>query len=117
MASDAEVGKFLSGGEIPRDLRGPIAIAREMWRSCWKGMELDGSADLVVLALDRAGYLRTRPSRRTIEKKGPAYATREDAMRAVLHPEDAHDDRGEGLGRKPCTGMTCVRGDVDVSCK
>jgi hypothetical protein len=29
----------------------------------WPGMELDGSADLIVLALDRMGYIRTRRRR------------------------------------------------------
>jgi hypothetical protein len=33
------------------------------------------------------------------------YATREDAMRAVLHPEDADPDRGSFLGRQPRTGL------------
>jgi hypothetical protein len=38
------------------------------------------------------------------------YATREDAMRAVLHPEDAAPDRGSFFGRQPGTGLTYGEG-------
>jgi hypothetical protein len=38
------------------------------------------------------------------------YATREDAMRAVLHPEDADPDRGSFLGRQPRTGLAYGQG-------
>jgi hypothetical protein len=38
------------------------------------------------------------------------YATREDAMRAILHPEDADPDRGSFLGRRPRTGLTYGQG-------
>lgn len=37
------------------------------------------------------------------------YATAWDAMRAVLHPEDAASDRGEGFGRAPRTGLAYGR--------
>lgn len=64
MADEVQVENFLNGGDIPSGLRAPVQIARQMWRKCWPGMELDGSADLIVLALDRMGYIRTRPRRR-----------------------------------------------------
>jgi hypothetical protein len=37
------------------------------------------------------------------------YATSGDAMRAVLHPEDADRDRGVRIGREPRTGLTYGR--------
>jgi hypothetical protein len=38
------------------------------------------------------------------------YATREDAMRALLHPEDADPDRRSFLGRTPRAGLTYGEG-------
>lgn len=60
MTDDDQIEAFLDSREVPPKLRGPIEVAREMWRKCWPGMELDGSADLIVLALDRMGYIRAR---------------------------------------------------------
>lgn len=63
MDDEDRIGEFATGSVIPPHLRAPVQVARELWRTCWPGMELDGTADLIVMALDRAGYLRTRPRR------------------------------------------------------
>jgi hypothetical protein len=45
------------------------------------------------------------------------YATQEDAMRAILHPDDAAPDRGLGYGRTPRTGLTYGRGGTGAAPK
>jgi hypothetical protein len=80
IADDRQVEKFLNGGDIPPGLRAPVLVAREMWRKCWPGMELDGSADLIVMALDRMGYIRTRPRRQP-----SARSTSDDQKRRNRH--------------------------------
>jgi hypothetical protein len=43
---------------IPVELHAAIEVAREEWQAMWPGMELDGTADVIVVALARRGFLR-----------------------------------------------------------
>ena len=36
---------------IPAELHPAVHVAREAWQSMWPGMELDGTADVIVVAL------------------------------------------------------------------
>lgn len=43
---------------IPAELHPAVLVAREAWRSMWPGMELDGSADVIVMALAHNGLMK-----------------------------------------------------------
>lgn len=45
--------------KIPAELHPAVMVAREQWRRTWPGMELDGTADLIVMALAHNGFLCT----------------------------------------------------------
>lgn len=47
---------------IPARWHPAVRLAREEWQRLWPGMELDYTADLIVLALIRAGWMRRRKS-------------------------------------------------------
>jgi hypothetical protein len=57
--------RYLSGEVIPDHLRGPVLVAREVWRQFYPGVGLDGSAETIVTILDRYYQLkrRSRPRR------------------------------------------------------
>jgi hypothetical protein len=46
---------------IPRHLHPAVRVARGVWQDMWPGMELDGTADLIVAALAKDGFLRPGP--------------------------------------------------------
>lgn len=45
---------------IPVSLHDAVRVARREWRDMNRGMELDGTADVIVLALANEGLLRDR---------------------------------------------------------
>jgi hypothetical protein len=51
--------------KIPGELHPAVMVARQQWQQMWPGMELDGTADLIVMALAHHGFLcseRRRPT-------------------------------------------------------
>lgn len=43
--------------QIPATLRPAVLVARRAWQEMWPGMEQDGSADVIVVALSHSGLL------------------------------------------------------------
>jgi hypothetical protein len=55
---------------IPSKLHPAIEVARRTWQELFPGMELDATADVIVLALATAGLLRTSPRRSRVRERG-----------------------------------------------
>jgi hypothetical protein len=54
---------------IPVELHPAVRVAREQWRALWPRMELDGTADLIVMALAHHAFLWPH-GQRTVRTRG-----------------------------------------------